>query len=145
MLNEGDTVHIADIGEIASDRSNPGNGLVCNTANVNMRCCRGSDSSSRQPIGNWYFSNGSRVPYLRDISSPMNTLYTVVYTHQVRLVREGSPNVPLGNYTCRVPTDNNMEASGIITITNGKAYSMTVYISNINKTLPQMSLFFFID
>ncbi len=46
MLNEEDTVHIADIGEITSDRSNPGNALVCNTANVNMHCCRGGDWST---------------------------------------------------------------------------------------------------
>ncbi len=122
MLSEGDIVNIADIGEFNSNRSNPGNALVCNTANVNMRCCRGGDSSSGQPIGNWYFPNGSRVPYLRNISSPMNTLYTVVYTHQVRLVREGSPNVLLGNYTCRVPTNNRTEIRGNITL----IYSKTV-------------------
>ncbi len=121
MLNEGDTVHINDIGELNSDRSNPGNALVCNTADVNMRCCRGSDSGSGQPIGNWYFPNGSHVPYLSDISSPMDTLYTVVYIQQVRLVRAGSPNGPLGDYTCRVPTNNSMEVSGIISLTDGKA------------------------
>ncbi len=120
MLSEGDIVNIADIGEFNSNRSNPGNALVCNTANVNMCCCRGGDSSSGQPIGNWFFPNGSRVPYLRNISSPMNTLYTVVYIHQVRLVREGSPNVPLGNYTCRVPTNNRTEVRGIITLIYGK-------------------------
>ncbi len=34
---------------------------MCVTSNVNTNCCRGSDNPGSDPVGNWFYPNGTIV------------------------------------------------------------------------------------
>ena len=101
MYLPGDTVLITDIGVSLPADPNPGSSLVCNTANVNTHCCRGSNNPNGGSLGDWYFSNGIIVPRPRD--NPNGDFIRTGWTHQVRLNRRNNAMTPLGTYECRVP------------------------------------------
>ena len=113
MYLPGDTVLITGIG--AAEPINPRSSLVCNTTNVNTHCCRGKENPNGDPLGDWYFPNGTIVPRF---SEKMNGDFTRTgFTHQVRLNRRNNAMTPLGTYTCVVPSMNNaMNHTATITL-----------------------------
>ena len=58
ILLPDEYINITDIGGQPNDRFNPGSTLVCVTDNVNMACCRSSDTGYGS-IGNWIHNNQS--------------------------------------------------------------------------------------
>ena len=115
-LGDGDFVNITDIGGQSSDRENPGNTLICDTTNVNVNCCRNSESGMGA-IGNWYTPSGSALT-ASNLGETTDTLYRVVYAQQVRLASIGAPVGPLGIYTCSVPDNNGILINATINIIN---------------------------
>ncbi len=117
-LNDGESVPIINIG------NDTGNSIVCNTSNINQRCCT-NNQSTMGAIGNWYLPNGSAVITRTNLKKHTDTLYRVVAAQQVRLESRGSPVGPLGIYTCSVPNMSGMLVNATINITNevsGKLY-----------------------
>ena len=147
----GNSVNISDIGsQPKDDRSNPASTLVCVTTNVNMACCRSSDSNGSGPIGNWYYPNEIMVNN-RDAASGENfTKY--VFRHQLRLSSQGAPEGPLGEYRCEIPDGNGRRSNArinIISILPGKLGEMAgfhlllaaVCIRTLSKNKPFYILF----
>ncbi len=61
----GATIPITDVGDGFPSTSNPpdpGPSLVCNTSNVNILCCRGSDNPNGGGQGNWLYPDGYHSP-----------------------------------------------------------------------------------
>ena len=121
MYLPGDTVLITDIG---AEPTNPRSFLVCNTTNVNTKCCRGMDGGN---VGEWFFPNGSMVP--RNRGSPNGNFTRTGWTHQVRLNRRNNAMTPLGTYTCVVPDMNNV-MNHTATVTLGKVIA-TLFCSHV--------------
>ena len=67
VLLPDESVNITDIGEQPSDRSDAETTLVCVTDNVNMACCRGSDTGSGS-IVIWIYNN-QPVVFLRNANT----------------------------------------------------------------------------
>ena len=112
----GDSVNISDIGTQPDVRSNPGSTLVCITTNVNMNCCRNSDSNGNGRIGNWYYPNEDMV---NDPDSASSTNFTkFVQRQQLRLSSQGAPEGPLGEYRCEIPDGNGGNTNARINIIN---------------------------
>ncbi len=116
-LGDGDFVNITEIGGQSPDRVDPGNTLICDTSNVNMNCCRKSDSGMGA-IGNWYTPSGSAVITAANLGQTTDTFYRVLYAQQVRLASIGAPVGPLGIYTCSVPNNNGNIVNATINIIN---------------------------
>ncbi len=114
-LSDGDSINITDIGGQPTNREDPGNTLICDTSNVNVNCCRNSDSGMGA-IGNWYTPSGYDVINLAILGHATDTLYRLVYTQQVRLASIGVPVGPLGVYTCSVPNNNGTLVNATINI-----------------------------
>ena len=115
MYLPGDAVLITDIG--VAEPTNPQSSLVCNTTNVNTKCCRQKDGGN---VGEWFFPNGSMVP--RNRNSPNGNFTRSGSTHEVRLNRRNNAMTPLGTYTCVVPDMNNT-MNHTATITLGECVS----------------------
>ena len=113
MYLPGDTVLITGIG--AAEPINPGSSLVCNTSDVNTNCCARRNNPNGDPLGNWYFPNGTIVPRLG--ASPSGDFTRTGFTLEVRLNRRNNAMTPLGTYTCVVPDMNNtMNRTATITL-----------------------------
>ena len=97
----GNTTLITGIGIDVPADPDPGSSLVCNTANVNTHCCRGSNNPNGPGLGEWYFPDGTIVPRLA--TSPNGDFTRTGWTHEVRLNRRNDAMTPLGTYECRVP------------------------------------------
>ena len=98
----GDTVLISDIGVdgisagvIAEARTS----LVCQTINLNIICCRGSDGNR---AGDWYFPGGGMVP--GNNGNEGLDFTRSGYTQQVRLNRRNGALTPTGVFECRSST-----------------------------------------
>ena len=124
----GDSVNISDIAsQPLDDRPDPGSTLVCVTTNVNMACCRSSDSNGNGRIGNWYYPNEDMVNY-PDAASDGENFTKYVYQQQLRLSSQGAPEGPLGEYRCEIPDGigsggNANSRINIINILSGKLVS----------------------
>ena len=120
----GQLVNITDIGEQPSDRADPGSTLVCVTTNVNLNCCRSSDSiDNNAAIGDWYYPNGTMVNSFFSARGQNFTRY--LYRHQVRLASQSVPEGPLGEYRCEIPDGNGRNISAniyIINVLSGKLH-----------------------
>ena len=116
-LNDGDSVNITDIGVQPFNHTDPGNTLICDTTNVNVDCCRNSESEMGA-IGNWYTPSGSAVITAANLGQTTDALYRVLYAQQVRLASIGAPVRPLGIYTFSVPDSNGTLVSATIDIIN---------------------------
>ena len=95
----GDTVLISDIGAAGTGSlaSEAGTSLVCETANLGIVCCRGSDGNR---AGDWFFPDGTIVP---PSSANREADFTRTgYTQQVRLNRRNDAMTPTGTFECRV-------------------------------------------
>ena len=100
----GHTILITDIEEQPpANRSDPGNTLICVTTNVNRSCCRGKDNPNGGAIGDFVGPKGVHITTLSNIGTATDVIYSVRYTHQLRLGRRGFPTGPLGKYECKVP------------------------------------------
>ncbi len=118
LHSHGDTVFITDIGVFtAATLSGAASSLVCQTGNVNVQCCRGSDGGN---VGDWFYPNGTIV--LRNSGNENLDFTRSGFTHQVRLNRRNNASMPTGEYLCRVPdeSDSNMIHVATITIIVGK-------------------------
>ena len=95
----GDTVLISDIGAAGTGSlvAEAGTSLVCETANLGIVCCRGSDGNR---AGDWFFPDGTIVPAS---SANREADFTRTgYTQQVRLNRRNDAMTPTGAFECRV-------------------------------------------
>lgn len=97
IYRSGDSVPLVDIGG-TSDCSRPGKSLVCETRNVNLRCCRRRDGGA---VGEWRFPNGTMVP--RSGSAPTADYTWCSHTRKVQLSHWSKSMAPTGFYECRVP------------------------------------------
>ena len=114
----GDSVNISDIGAQPLDiRFNPGSTLVCVTTNLNIACCRSSDSNGNGRIGNWYYPNEDMVNYT-DAASNGESFTKFVQEQQLRLASRGAPKGPLGVYRCEIPDGSGGNANARINIIN---------------------------
>ncbi len=99
----GDTVNITDVEDnvVCNVFQDPGLSLVCNTSNVNTKCCR----SSYGPVGDWLYPNGTIV--LGNRANPYGDFTQSSYSQQIRLNRKRADVMsPTGVYTCQVPSLN---------------------------------------
>ena len=60
-------------------------------------CCRSSDGPHR---GDWYFPNGTRLPFPGDPGD----IYEQRVSQRVDLRRRNNANLPVGIYRCDIPT-----------------------------------------
>ena len=119
MYLSGDTVLISDIGEAgfsSAEVAEARTSLVCETINLGIVCCRGTDGNR---AGDWYFPDGGGlVP--GNSGSPTADFTRSSYTQQVRLNHRNDAMTPTGVFECRVLDDDNMLlASASITLTIG--------------------------
>ena len=128
MYLPGDTVLITDIGvagisgaEVAEARTS----LVCETANLNITCCRGAGDGNR--AGDWYFPNGGEVP--SNNGNDGADFARSGYTQQVRLNRRNGAMTPTGTFECRIlDGDDMLLGSANITVTTGVCACMCVHV-----------------
>ena len=117
MYLSGDTVLISDIGEAgfsSAEVAEARTSLVCQTINLNITCCRGTDGNR---AGDWYFPGGGVVPV--NSGSPTADFTRSGYTQQVRLNCRNGAMTPTGVFECRVLDGDVLLASASITLTTG--------------------------
>ena len=135
----GDFVNISDIGaQPLHDRVNPGSTLVCITTNVNMYCCRNSDSNGNGRIGNWYYPNEDMVNGPASASGRNFTKY--VFQHQLRLSSQGAPEGPLGEYRCEIPDGNGRRINATINIINRVSGKLISEVSGFQLLLASVCI-----
>ena len=116
MYLSGDTVLISDIGEpgiSSAEVAEARTSLVCQTINLGIICCRGSDGYRG---GDWYFPNGNVVP--GNNGNEGLDFTRSGYTQQIRLNRRNGAMTPTGVFECRVLDGDNV-FSASITLTTG--------------------------
>ncbi len=116
----GESVQIEDIGEDVRDRNFPGAALICNTSNVNKNCCRNIDNHGNGSMGIWYDPSNNKINKHSDNQTVRNVFVQINYEKQVRLVKRGAPEGPLGIYRCEVPATNGDIESAAINIVSGQ-------------------------
>ena len=77
------------------------------TTNVNIQCCRNSDSGGNGAVGDWYFPHGTKIPRGANIGN----FFRTGSVQQVRLSRMSHVMAPVGAYECRVP-----DSSGVVQV-----------------------------
>ena len=80
-----------DLGQVGDDPSS--DSVQCHTDLAT--CCTSSQSWHR---GDWYFPDGTRLPFSGDISENRNT-------QRVNLRRRNNANSPVGIYRCDIATN----------------------------------------
>ena len=84
----------------------PGDSLVCNTTDVTIQCCNDTGG-----VGEWFFPNGSMIPYNKDT---LSQIVRTGHVNEVHLNFRTHQTSPTGEYTCVVP-----EAGGLVIKTAG--------------------------
>ena len=102
----GSTILITEVGESTSATSIlfPDSSLVCVTAEVNTKCCRGRDGGN---VGEWWFPDGRIVP--RNRNSGGGDYSRSGFHQQVRLNRRNNALGPSGVWMCTVPREDGCE------------------------------------
>ena len=89
---------ITDIGEDAPD------GLPSLTCRTDLRnCCRNSDTVGQGALGEWYYPNGSIIPFMDTTSEGFyrrRNFQTVIMIRSETV----NPLSPTGSYCCEIPT-----------------------------------------
>ena len=129
IILPGESIDINDIGNDTGPRNSRLTDLVCDTTNINIHCCRRRDNNYEQPLGNWLYPNNSMVVKNNEDSISNDIFVRIGYLRQVRLVKRGNVNGPLGKYTCEVPDMNGTIHRASIYITSSKGDSI-IHSSN---------------
>ena len=89
---------ITDIGEEAE------NSLSCHTDLVD--CCRNQDTTGPEPLGEWYYPDGSVVQNNGGSEAANESFHRGRNLQRVNLLRreELNPLSPTGSYCCEIPT-----------------------------------------
>ena len=82
-----------DLSQVGDDDSTGSDSVQCHT-DLNT-CCSGDQGPHR---GDWYFPDGTRLPYTGDIYEDRNA-------QRVDLRRRNNANLPVGIYRCDIPTN----------------------------------------